>query len=126
VLLQPGTAGQGFQGCSFGMAGEPTGHLLSFTVPLQLLSNWVRAAGSAGVAHYYDSASTVTQCQVVNAQLGRTDCCKNPASSNCNVTGYLDKALTYVGHLSSEQGSAAAYSAMSAAVDAGTPPCIRI
>ena len=63
---------------------------------------------------------------MVNAQTGRTDCCINPSSSNCNVTGYLDNALTYVGHLSSEQGSAAAYSTMSAAVDAGTPPCIRI
>jgi hypothetical protein len=63
---------------------------------------------------------------VVNAQTGRTDCCTNPSSSNCNVIGYLDKALTFVGHLSSEQGSAAAYSTMSAAVNAGTPPCIRI
>ena len=118
--------GQGFQGCSFGFAGQPTAHLLNFTVPAQLESNWCWAAVSTGVAHYYNSASTVTQCQVVNAQLGRTDCCRNPSSSNCNVTGYLDKALTYVGHLKSEQGSAATYADTSAAVNGGTPPCIRI
>ena len=63
---------------------------------------------------------------MVNAQLARNDCCRNPSSSNCNVTGYLDNALTFVGHLKSEQSSAATYAAASAAVDAGTPPCIRI
>ena len=126
VLLQPGAAGQGFQGCSFGFAGQPTAHLLNFTVPHQLESNWCWAAVATGVAHYYNSASTVTQCQVVNAQLGRTDCCNNPSSSNCNVPGYLDEALTYVDHLKSEQGSAATYAATSEAVNAGTPPCIRI
>jgi Papain-like cysteine protease AvrRpt2 len=108
------------------MAGQPTAHLLNFTVPLQLESNWCWAAVSTGVAHYYNSASTVTQCQVVNAQLGRTDCCTSPASKNCNVDGYLDQGLTFVGHLKSEQGSAATYSATSEAVNAGTPPCIRI
>lgn len=126
VLLQPGIAGQGHQGCSFGMAGLPTARRLNFTVPAQLESNWCWAAVSTGIAHYYDSNSTVTQCQVVNAQLGRTDCCANPASTNCNVTGYLGNALTFVGHLKSEQGSATTYSATSDAVNAGTPPCIRI
>ena len=126
VLLQPGMAGRGFQGCSYGMAGQPTAHLLSFTVPAQTQSNWCWAAVSTGVAHYYNSASTVTQCQVVNAQLGRSDCCKSPGSTNCNVTGYLDKGLTFVGHLKSVQSSAASYSTVSQAVNAGTPPCIRI
>ena len=42
------------------------------------------------------------------------------------VTGYLDKGLTFVGHLQSEQGSAATYAATSEAVNGGTPPCIRI
>jgi Papain-like cysteine protease AvrRpt2 len=126
VLFQPGVAGRTFQGCSYGMAGQPTAHLLNFTVPAQLESLWCWAAVSTGIAHYYNSASTVTQCQVVNGQLGRSDCCRNPSSSNCNVTGYLDKALTWVGHLKSEQGSAATYAATSAAVDSGQPPCIRI
>jgi len=126
VLLQPGTAGQGFQGCYYSMVGQPTAHLLNFTVQPQTQSNWCWAAVSTSVAHYYDNASTVTQCEVVNQQVGRTDCCQNPGSSNCNVIGYLDNALTYVGHLASEQGSAATYAATSTAVIAATPPCIRI
>jgi hypothetical protein len=126
VLLQPGTAGQGFQGCYYSMVGQPTAHLLNFTVQPQTQSNWCWAAVSTSVAHYFDNASTVTQCEVVNQQVGRTDCCQNPGSSNCNVIGYLDNALTYVGHLASEQGSAATYAATSTAVIAATPPCIRI
>jgi hypothetical protein len=126
VLLQPGMAGRGFQGCSYGMAGRPTAHLLNFTVPAQTQTNWCWAAVSTGVAHYYSSTSTVTQCQVVNAQLSRTDCCKNPGSTSCNVTGFLDQGLTFVGHLKSVQSSAATYSAVSDAVNSGTPPCIRI
>jgi hypothetical protein len=126
ILFQPGAAGQGFQGCSYGVAGLPTAHLLNFTVPAQLESEWCWAAVSTGVAHYYSDSSTISQCQVVNHQLGRTDCCTNPSSKSCNVPGYLDKALSYVGHLKSQQGSAATYSKTSNAVVAGTPPCIRI
>jgi Papain-like cysteine protease AvrRpt2 len=126
LLLQPGVAGRGFQGCSFGFAGKPTAHVLDFTVQPQLESNWCWAAVSTSIAHYYNNASTVTQCQVVNDQLGRSDCCQNPGSSHCNVDGYLDKALKYVGHLASTEGSAATYSAISDVIDDGTPPCIRI
>jgi len=126
VLLQPGVAGRGFQGCSFGIPGQPTAHMLNFTVQPQQETNWCWAAVATSIAHYYNSASTVTQCEVANEQLGRTDCCQNPASKNCNVYGYLDQALSYVGHLDSKQGSAATYAAVSAAIDAGTPPCIRV
>ena len=127
VLLQPGAAGRGFQGCSYGVAGQPTAHLLNFTVPAQLKSNWCWAAVSTGVAHYYNSASTVSSVPggQRTASAGAI-AVATPDSSNCNVTGYLDKALTYVGHLKSEQGSAATYADTSAAVNAGTPPCIRI
>jgi hypothetical protein len=126
LLLQPGSAGQGFQGCSIGFPGKPTAHLLNFTVQAQQESNWCWAAVSTSIAHYYDSASNVTQCQVVNQQVGRNDCCTNPGSKDCNVYGYLDQALTFVGHLSSQQGSAASYASTSDAVNAGTPPCIRV
>lgn len=126
VLVEPGSPGKGFQGLRSSIAGLPDMQLLNFTVPLQQETEWCWAAVSTGIAHYYNSASTVTQCQVVNQQLGRSDCCKNPASSLCNIPGYLDQALTFVGHLSSEEGKAASYADTVAAVDVGTPPCIRI
>jgi hypothetical protein len=126
VLLEPGTAGQGFQGWASSIPGLPNRQLLDFRAPSQLESNWCWAAVSTGIAHYYNNASTVTQCQIVNQQLGRSDCCRNGGSSSCNVYGYLDKALTYVGHLASDEGQAATYAETVADVDVGTPPCIRI
>jgi hypothetical protein len=126
ALLAPGTAGQGFQGLAAGIVGQPTEQLLNFTVEPQLESNWCWAAVSTSIAHYYNSSSTVTQCEVVDQQLGRNDCCQNPGSGPCNVYGYLDQALTYVGHLASEEAQAASYAATQSAVDVGTPPCIRV
>ena len=45
VLLQPGVAGKGFQGCSYGFAGQPTAHLLNFTVPAQTRIQLVLGGG---------------------------------------------------------------------------------
>ncbi|MBV8345758.1 MAG: hypothetical protein JO190_12315 [Candidatus Eremiobacteraeota bacterium] len=103
----------------------PGGCVLSFEVASQKESEWCWAAVSTSVAHYYAPASTVTQCEVVNEQLGRTDCCTNPSSSNCNQSGYLDKALQYLGNLAFETGQGD-YGNLFGQVAAGTPPCIRI
>ncbi|HTQ20660.1 papain-like cysteine protease family protein [Mycobacterium sp.] len=126
LLLWPGAAGHGFQGWRSRMSGLPDMQLLNFSVPLQQESNWCWAAVSTGVAHYYDSASTVTQCQVVNQQLSRNDCCRNPGSSSCNVYGFLDQALTYVGHFVSLELQAATYAQIVEQIAVGRPPCIRI
>jgi len=98
---------------------------LPFTVEPQTESEWCWAAVSTSINHFYDSASTVTQCQVVNQQLGRTDCCNNPASSNCNVPGYLDQALQYLNNFTSEKGQGTDQDIVQA-INAGEPPCIRI
>lgn len=98
---------------------------VNFQVQGQLESEWCWAAVSTSVAHYYVPSSTVSQCQVVNQQLGRTDCCSDPTSSNCNVPGYLDQALQYVGHYASEEGQGS-YSDLAGGLNSGNPPCIRI
>jgi len=106
-------------------AVQPLEVILPFEVQKQLESEWCWAAVSTSVAHYYKPSSTVTQCQVVNQQLGRTDCCSHPSSSNCNQPGYLDQALQYVGHLASDKGQGT-YQDLVGALNSGTPPCIRI
>ncbi|HLI62087.1 MAG TPA: hypothetical protein VKV05_01720, partial [Terriglobales bacterium] len=78
-------------------AVEPLEIILPFEVQPQLESEWCWAAVSTSIAHFYSPSSAVTQCQVVNQQLKRTDCCTNPGSNNCNQPGYLDQALQYVG-----------------------------
>lgn len=126
ILDAPGTAGRGFQGIYWAIQGRPANQSVNFTVPSQQQTNWCWAAVSTGIAHYYDSASTVTQCDVVNQQLVRRDCCRNGGSKACNVYGYLGQALTFVGHLASEEAQAATFDQVVAAIDVGTPPCIRI
>src|SRR6185437_3941217 len=62
---------------------------LDLHVPYQQESNWCWAATADGVAHFYDSSSTWTQCAIANSELGRTDCCGTGASGPCNVYGFL-------------------------------------
>jgi hypothetical protein len=64
----------------------------------QQQSNWCWAATGASVALFYQPGSGWTQCGVADGELGRNDCCGAGASGPCNVYGYLDQALTVVGH----------------------------
>ena len=45
-------------------------YFVPFQVQAQLESEWCWAAVSTSIAHYYNPSSSVTQCQVVNQQLG--------------------------------------------------------
>jgi hypothetical protein len=97
-----------------------------FPMQNQLESNWCWAAVSTSVDHFYNVSSTVTQCQVVNNQLGRSDCCNNPGSSNCNVPGYLDKALSFVGRLDHWISGTTTYADVVNQVTAWHPLGIRV
>ena len=97
-----------------------------FDMQQQLESNWCWAGTSTSIAHFYNPASTVTQCQVVNNQLGRSDCCANGASSACNQPGYLDKALSFVGHLDHWVGATEPYATVVNEVTAWRPLGIRV
>jgi hypothetical protein len=99
---------------------------LDLSVPHQEQNNWCWAATSDGVAHYYDSGSTWTQCQVANSTLGRSDCCGAGASGACNVPWYLDQALTTVGHFDHVAGGAAAFQTVDTEIDGGRPLGVRI
>lgn len=99
---------------------------LDLSVPHQLEDNWCWAATSDGVAHYYDSASTETQCAIANATLGRSDCCGSGAGGACNTPYYLDQALTAVGHYDHHTGGAAAFQSVDDEIDAKRPLCVRI
>lgn len=97
-----------------------------FDMQHQLESNWCWAGVSTSVAHFYNPNSTVTQCQVVNNQLGRSDCCSNGGSSACNQYGYLDKALSFVGHLDHVDSSTEPYATVVNQVSVWHPLGIRV
>jgi Papain-like cysteine protease AvrRpt2 len=99
---------------------------LKFQMQHQQQTNWCWAAVSTSVALYYDASSTWTQCTVANGELGRTDCCGSAASTSCNVYGYLNTALSRVGHLDHMDGSAAAFQSVDVEIDPGRPVGIRV
>ncbi len=73
-------------------------HRLDFWMQHQQQTNWCWAAVATSVSHFFNPASTWTQCAVANGELNRNDCCGSGASGPCNVYGFLGSSLTRVGH----------------------------
>ncbi len=99
---------------------------LSFTMQHQQQTQWCWAAVSTSVSHFYNPASTSTQCDVVNAELGQTTCCHDGSTSACNQPWYLDAALTRTGNLKSWAGGSVPFSTVDHEIDALRPLGVRI
>jgi hypothetical protein len=85
----------------------------------QTQTNWCWAATSTSVSHYYWFLSAWTQCKVAGAELGRTDCCNATVPSACNVSWYLDKALTRTSNLDHMVSSTISFTAIETELKAG-------
>ena len=101
---------------------------LAFLMQAQLQSNWCWAATSSSVSQYYAAGSPWSQCKVADATLTRIDCCSaGGASGPCNVTGYLDRALTTTGNLAKPiVNSTELFSTVQTEVNADRPLGCRI
>lgn len=99
---------------------------LCFIMQQQEQTQWCWTATATSVALYYNAASTWTQCTLVNAELGLTDCCTSPSSSHCNTPWTLSTVLTRVGHLASMSGSSTSFANVRAELDNGRPLAVRI
>jgi len=99
---------------------------LCFTMRHQEQTQWCWSATATSVAHYYNAASTWTQCSLVNAELGRGDCCTSPSSNNCNQPWTLNTVLTRVGHLASFAAGATSFADVQVELDNGRPLGVRI
>lgn len=116
-FLGPFTAVAPPVGYALAPIGGGPSRRLTFTMQVQLQTEWCWAATSASVNDYYAPAGTKSQCQIASGVLG-SSCCITPVSSACNQPYYLDIALTWVGHLAQPYiGAAIAF----ASPAAGTP-----
>jgi hypothetical protein len=97
-----------------------------FSMQTQQQSNWCWAATATSVGLFYKPASGWTQCTVANGELSRTDCCGAGASGACNVYGFLDQALTVVGHLDHWVGGIATTAQIDTEVTFARPLGIRV
>jgi hypothetical protein len=98
---------------------------LAFNMEAQPQSNWCWAATAKSVSHFYWFFSPWTQCKIVNAELGRSDCCNSTVPSPCNEPWYLDRALTRTNNYVSMTG-AVTFDQVRAEIDAGRPVGARI
>ena len=100
-------------------------HRLDFHMQYQQQTNWCWAAVATSVAHFYDPASSWTQCAVANGELGRDDCCGAGASGPCNVYGYLDTSLDRTGKLDHWSPGTVTLAQSQAETDGGRPLGVR-
>jgi hypothetical protein len=97
---------------------------LAFQMMKQEQTNWCWAGCSTGVSHFYNEASTWSQCSVANAQLGQTTCCSAPGP--CNVPWYLNTALQQVGNFDHMTSTTEPDSTITSQAQLGQPLGIRI
>ena len=99
---------------------------LCFTMQHQEQTQWCWSATATSVALYYNAASGWTQCSLVNAELGRNDCCASPSSANCNQPWTLNTVLTRVGHLANFSNGVTSFADVRTEIDNGRPLGVRI
>ncbi|SRR5260221_429439 len=111
-------------GMEVSLLGGAAANTLNFSMETQEQDNWCWAATSVSVSHFFNSASTWTQCGVATACLGGS-CCDQPMT--CDVAYYLDEALKKTGNLN---GAAIAgnesSSNVNAQIDQNRPVCCHI
>jgi papain like cysteine protease AvrRpt2 len=105
---------------------KPRWRRVALTMQDQLQSQWCWAACSASVSRFYDTASSWTQCRVVNAELEQTGCCQDGATGQCNQPWYLQRALTRTGNLVSWSSGTVPMATIRSQIDAGRPVGVRI
>jgi hypothetical protein len=100
---------------------------LNFSMQFQQHLNWCWAATTVAVTHYYTPGSTLTQCVLVNVELGRSDCCQFQAPWHaCNSTYNTGTALTTVGHLAQAVAAAATFPQAKTEIDQLRPFVLRL
>ncbi|HYR09292.1 MAG TPA: papain-like cysteine protease family protein [Longimicrobium sp.] len=99
---------------------------LRFRIQRQQQSQWCWAACSVSVRRYYQPASTLTQCQLVNTRRGRSDCCTMGGSAACNLPDNTADVLGTLGHLGTFTSSSVSYAELRNQGAAGRPTFLRI
>jgi hypothetical protein len=99
---------------------------LNFAMQRQQKTNWCWAAVAVSVSKFFKTNTKWIQCRLVNAELGRNDCCGQGEKENCNRVYYLDRALSKTDNLDSWSSGAGNLGHVMQAVEAGRPLCARV
>jgi len=97
---------------------------LAFQMMKQEQTNWCWSGCGVGTSHFYDQASTWTQCSLANTEQGKTTCCQNPGP--CNLYGYLNTSLQSVGKFDHMTSSSEPDATITGQTQSGRPLGIRV
>jgi hypothetical protein len=99
---------------------------LAFSMQPQQQTQWCWSAVATSTSHFYNGASTWTQCTLANQQLGQTTCCVSGNSAACNKPWTLDTALGATGNLDGWQGGSVSQAVLEGDLVKTCPVGIRI
>lgn len=103
------------------------GACVGLTVEMQEQTLWCWAAVAASVGNFYHPSRRWGQCEVVNLELGREDCCRTGSSEDCNVEHHLQLALIRVGCFGGAplRPRILTFEDVKTLLRKGRPPCVR-
>ena len=105
---------------------SPSSKTLQFFTHRQQQTQWCWSACAVSVNRFYAPASTRQQCDVANAELGQTTCCRDGSTSQCNRSWYLDRALSRVGNYASIAAGKITFQAVKRQIDINRVVGMRI
>ena len=96
-------------------------HEVDFSMQHQTEIEWCWAADAVSIDLFFDKTSRLTQCAVANTVLGRTDCCTNPDSPDCDQPQSMTHVLTTVGRLRLHLKTPLSFDDLKQEIDSGKP-----
>ncbi len=109
------------------MGGAPqNAATLPFSLQTQQQNQWCWAAVTVSVSLFYNAGSGWSQCSLVNAEFGRSDCCINGGFSFCNQPHVLDKPLSRTGNLNAMTPSVTSFAGVMSEIGNKHPLGCRI
>jgi len=100
--------------------------LTKLVVDEQKQDEWCWAAVATGIAHFYDEASQITQCNVVDLKLPRRNCCARGASLSCDLPAKLEDVLPLVRHFQPPVKPPIEPPDVKVQIQAQHPICVRV
>jgi hypothetical protein len=89
-------------------------------------TEWCWAAVATMIAHFYDAATALKQCDVAISTLENRTCCAQSLPAKCNVPAELEPALRAVNRFVPPSVGPLGQDGLMDKTDAETPVCARI
>jgi hypothetical protein len=102
--------------------------LLNFTMQRQGKSNWCWVACASSIANYYGKSTGHSQCDLVNLDFGRSDCCGSDPATNdlpCNNGGDAGRILGKI-HMLNRSAGRLTYAAIETELLANRPIAMHL